>query len=180
MGGSGVGVGVGWSREEFEALGVPFARRGARAAEYVAAMRRVWKDDVASFAGEYVSFAGIRVYPKPARDRRIPVVLGGNSDAALRRAAAWGDGWYGFNLDGVAVARERIAALHALCREAGRDPGELRTAVALTAAEPADVPELARLGVTQLVIVEAPPDDAAAAAAWTAALAARWIGLPAA
>ena len=74
---------------------------------------------------------------------------------------------------------ERIAALHALCREAGRDPAELRTAVALTAAEPADVPELARLGVTQLVVVEVPPEDAAAAEAWTAALAARWIGTPA-
>ena len=49
-----LGVGVGWSREEFEALGVPFARRGARAAEYVAAMRRIWSDDVASFAGEHV------------------------------------------------------------------------------------------------------------------------------
>ena len=88
-------------------------------------------------------------------------------------------GLHGFNLDGVAAARERIAALHALCREAGRDTAELRTAVALTAAEPADVPELARLGVTQLVVVEAPPEDAAAAEAWTAALAARWIGTPA-
>ena len=82
-----LGIGVGWSREEFDALGVPFERRGARADEYLAAMRTVWRDDVASFAGEFVSFSGIRVNPRPVRDRRIPIVVGGNSDAALRRVA---------------------------------------------------------------------------------------------
>src|SRR5581483_7941871 len=94
-----LGVGVGWSREEFDALGVPFARRGARTNEYLEAMRVLWREDVASFDGEFVSFSGVRVNPKPARDRRIPIVIGGNSDAALRRVSAIGDGWYGFNLD---------------------------------------------------------------------------------
>src|SRR3954454_2455115 len=84
-----LGVGVGWSREEFEALGVPFARRGARAEEYVAAMRTLWRDDVASFDGEFTRFDRIRVNPKPVRERRIPIVVGGNSDAALRRVASW-------------------------------------------------------------------------------------------
>ena len=93
-------MGVGWSAEEFAALGVPFARRGRRTAEYVAALRTLWRDDVGSFAGEFVRFDGIRVYPKPVARRRLPVVVGGNSDAALRRVAAIGDGWYGFNVDG--------------------------------------------------------------------------------
>src|SRR6185312_8501207 len=114
-----------------EALGVPFERRAARTAEYVAAMRTLWRDDVASFDGKFVGFDSIRVNPKPLRDRRIPVVVGGNSDAALRRVAAWGDGWYGFNLDGVAEVAERLAHLEARCREVGRDPARLRRAVAL-------------------------------------------------
>jgi alkanesulfonate monooxygenase SsuD/methylene tetrahydromethanopterin reductase-like flavin-dependent oxidoreductase (luciferase family) len=70
--------------------------------------------------GEFVSFSAVRLNPKPARDRRIPFVLGGNSDAALRRAAAWGDGWYGFNLPDVAAVCERVATLQRLCREASR------------------------------------------------------------
>src|SRR5580704_8732587 len=72
-----LGVGIGWSAEEFAALGVEFRRRGARTAEYVAAMRALWADDVASFQGEFVQFSAVRVNPRPVRDRRIPVVLGG-------------------------------------------------------------------------------------------------------
>ena len=169
-----LGVGVGWSREEFAALGVPFARRGERAAEYVAAMRELWREDVASFHGEFVAFDAVRVNPRPVRDRRLPVVLGGNSDAALRRVAAWGDGWYGFNLRGVEAVRERIGVLGQLCREAGRDIGELRLAVALDGGEPADVAALTELGVAELVLVDAPPPDPDAAAQWVAALARRW------
>jgi probable F420-dependent oxidoreductase len=163
-----LGVGVGWSREEFDALGVPFERRGARTAEYVAAMRTLWRDDVASFAGELVSFDAIRVNPKPVRDRRIPVVLGGNSDAALRRAAAWGDGWYGFNLDGIDAVRDRVGMLRALCAEAGRAPAELRVAVALTG--PADRAELEAAGVDELVLVAGPPGDPAHARDWVTGL----------
>ena len=126
-----LGVGVGWSREEFDALAVPFEHRAARTAEYAAAMRTLWRDDIASFSGEFVGFDSIRVNPKPVRSRRIPIVVGGNSDAALRRAAAWGDGWYGFNLDGVAEVRTRITKLDELCAGLNRDRSELRLAVAL-------------------------------------------------
>ncbi|MER7693705.1 LLM class flavin-dependent oxidoreductase [Streptomyces sp. NPDC097610] len=77
---------VGWSAEEFTALGVPFARRGRRTEEYVAAMRTLWAEDPASFAGEFTRFDAIRVNPKPVRGGRLPVVFGGNSDTALRRA----------------------------------------------------------------------------------------------
>ena len=68
-------------------------------------MRTLWRDDIASFQGEFVRFDSVRVNPKPADGRSIPIVLGGNSDAALRRVAAWGDGWYGFNLAGVRKRR---------------------------------------------------------------------------
>lgn len=170
-----LGVGVGWSREEFEALGVPFEHRAARTAEYVAAMRTLWRDDVASFNGRFVGFDSIRVNPKPIRDRRIPVVLGGNSDPALRRVAAWADGWYGFNLDGVAAVRERIDTLEQLCALSGRDRAELRLSVALVSAQVGDVGALAELGVDELVLVEAPPEDPDAATDWVCTLADKWM-----
>lgn len=172
-----LGVGAGWSAEEFEALGVPFARRGARLAEYVAAIRTLWSDDVASFDGEFTRFEAIRVNPRPVRDRRLPIVLGGNSDVALRRAAAVGDGWYGFNLTAAAVA-ERIGALAGECERHGRRPGELQVAVALSDAHPDLLPGLAAAGVDELVVVGAPPATADAAAAWVAGLADHWIARP--
>lgn len=170
-----LGIGVGWSREEFAALGVPFERRGERAAEYVAAMRALWREDIASFDGEFAAFESVRVNPKPVRSRQIPIIVGGNSDAALRRVAAWGDGWYGFNLAGVDAVRERIAVLAELCRDQGRDVRELHLAVALGGGEPGDVPVLTELGVSELVLVEAPPEDPGAAADWVGALSRRWM-----
>ena len=170
-----LGVGIGWSREEFDALGVPFERRGARTAEYVAAMRTLWRDEIASFDGEFVSFDSVRVNPKPFNGKSIPVVCGGNSDAALRRAAAWADGWYGFNLDGVRQVAERIAFLRGMCAELGRDRRDVRVTVALRDLQTRDVPPLADLGVDELVIVDAPPEDARVAAEWVSAVAERWL-----
>jgi probable F420-dependent oxidoreductase len=168
-----LGIGIGWSAEEFAALGIPFARRGQRAAEYIAAMRTLWADDVASFTGEFTRFESIRVNPKPVRGRRIPVVIGGNSDASLGRVAAFGDGWYGFNLPAAAVS-ERIAALAGQCQERGRSLRELTVAVALADGSPDILPELAGIGVTEFVVVAAPPDQPAAATVWVKQLAAQW------
>ncbi|HEY1441202.1 MAG TPA: LLM class F420-dependent oxidoreductase, partial [Mycobacterium sp.] len=170
-----LGVGVGWSREEFAAIGVPFVHRAARTAEYAAAMRTLWRDDVASFEGAFVGFDSIRMNPKPVRDCRIPIVVGGNSDPALRRVAAWGDGWYGFNLAGVDAVRERVGELERLCAESGRDCAELRLAVALNDPSVCDIGPLSELGVDELVLVEAPPDRPEAAAEWVSALAERWL-----
>jgi probable F420-dependent oxidoreductase len=170
-----LGVGIGWSKEEFDALGVPFERRAARTKEYVAAIRTLWRDDIASFDGEFVRFDSVRVNPKPVANRRIPIVIGGNSDAAMRRVVAWGDGWYGFNLDGVRAVAERVAFLNRLCDECGRDPGELRLTVALRDLSVRDVGPLVELGVDELVLVDGPPKDASVAADWVSALADHWI-----
>ncbi len=170
-----LGVGVGWSREEFDALGVPFARRAARTAEYVTAIRTLWRDDVASFSGEFVEFDSVRVNPKPHGDRRISIVVGGNSDAALRRVAEWGDGWYGFNVDGPAAVAEHVATIRAACEARGRDSSELRLAVALRAPQPSDVDELTDLGVDELVLVASPPDDAGGVAQWIDSLVDEWM-----
>jgi probable F420-dependent oxidoreductase len=170
-----LGVGVGWSKEEFAALGVPFERRAARTAEYVAVMRTLWRDDVASFDGTFVSFDSIRVNPKPVRDGHIPIMLGGNSDAALRRVASWGDGWYGFNLDDVSAVRDCLAKLDRFCAQAGRQRAELRLAVALRNPRDSDLGALADLGVDELVLVQTPPAHADAVPDWVAALGDRWI-----
>jgi len=170
-----LGVGVGWSREEFAALGVPFEHRAGRTAEYVAAMRTLWRDDVASFDGKFVGFDSIRVNPKPVRDRRIPIVVGGNSDSALRRVASWGDGWYGFNLAGIDAVRERLGTLQRLCAESGRNRGELRVCVALQSPSVDDLGALAELGVDELVLVESPPERPQVASEWVAELADRWL-----
>jgi probable F420-dependent oxidoreductase len=174
-----LGVGIGWSAEEFAALGVPFAGRGRRTAEYVAAMRTLWADDIASFSGEFTRFEAVRVNPKPVRDRRIPVVIGGNSDASLERVAAFGDGWYGFNLPARTVAG-RIAALAGQCARRGRSLRELSVAVALADGSPGMLPELAGIGVTEFVVVATPPAEPAAATVWVQDLAAQWNVTPAA
>lgn len=170
-----LGVGIGWSREEFDALGVPFARRAARTKEYVAAMRMLWREDVSSFSGEFVHFDSVRVNPQPARNGQVPVVLGGNSDSALQRVAAWGDGWYGFNLDGVADVADRLTHLDAQCQNCGRDRSDLHLAVALRNPQVSDIAALTDLGVDELVIVDGPPDDPSLAAEWMSALADRWL-----
>ncbi len=168
-----LGVGIGWSAEEFAALGVPFTGRGRRTAEYVAAMRTLWADDVASFSGEFTRFESVRVNPKPVRGRRIPVVIGGNGDAALARVAAFGDGWYGFNVPATEVAG-RVAALAEQCERHDRSLRELTVAVALADGEPGMAPELARIDVDELVVVASPPADPAGATAWVQELAVQW------
>ncbi|MBI5340385.1 MAG: LLM class F420-dependent oxidoreductase [Mycolicibacterium rufum] len=170
-----LGIGVGWSREEFDALGVPFARRARRTEEYVAAMRTLWRDDVSTFTGEFVSFDRVRVNPKPVR-RWIPVICGGNSDDALRRVAEWGDGWYGFNLADEEEVAERVSVLRRMCREVGRDFGDLRVSVSLKESSPANLVKLDDIGVDELVLVAGPPYDPIAAELWVDQLARQYAG----
>jgi probable F420-dependent oxidoreductase len=170
-----LGVGLGWSREEFAALGIPFARRGERAEHYVQAIRKLWREDPASFESDEVRFEDVRMQPKPANGQGIPIVLGGNSDSALRRVAAWADGWYGFNLDTVARVEERLKFLQRACRGAGRDVDELHCSVALRDPNPGDLDSLSELGVDQLVVVDSPPAGPQQATDWVKALADRWL-----
>jgi probable F420-dependent oxidoreductase len=169
-----LGVGVGWSAEEFAALGVPFAGRGRRAEEYLAAMRTLWTEDPASFTGEFTRFDAIRVNPKPLRGGRLPVVVGGNSDAALRRAVTLADGWYGFNVPAAEVPM-RVAVLADECARHGRAFDQLMVAVALSDGTPEHVPALVAAGVNEVVVVGAPPPSPDAAATWVAELAETWI-----
>jgi probable F420-dependent oxidoreductase len=122
------GVGVGWLREEFEALAMPFAQRGARTDEYLEVMRTLWTDEVSSFEGEHYTLPACRMYPKPVQRPHPPIHVGGESAAAMRRAARHGDGWYSFNrlpdeLDGP------LERLDAMLAEEGRTRSDLQLTV---------------------------------------------------
>jgi probable F420-dependent oxidoreductase len=107
-----VGVGVGYVPGEYEAIGVPFGTRGRRADDYIDAMRTLWDDDEPQFSGEFAALSGVQSRPQPA-SLRLPVYASGMSTAALRRAVARADGWYGFfqDLDSTKRALDELARL---------------------------------------------------------------------
>jgi probable F420-dependent oxidoreductase len=118
-----LGLGIGWQREEYAAVGAAFSERGARLEECIGAMRALWGEQPASFGGRFVSFDRVYCRPTPAAGR-IPIVLGGHSDAAVRRAARLADGWFPFTVgpDDFATC---VALLRATAEDAGRDPAEV-------------------------------------------------------
>ena len=93
-----LGVASGYLTQEFAALGIPFRERGARTDESIDALRAMWTMEAPSFEGRFVSFSGIDAQPRPVQKPAPPIVIGGHSPAACRRAVARGDGWYGFSL----------------------------------------------------------------------------------
>jgi probable F420-dependent oxidoreductase len=97
-----LGMGIGWSAEEYAALGAPFSRRGERLEEIIELFRTAWTDDPATHDGRYYPFQDIRLLPKPAHT--IPIWLGGASDAAIERATRLGDGYHGIGLEPDAAA----------------------------------------------------------------------------
>jgi probable F420-dependent oxidoreductase len=107
------GIGVGWQREEFEALNVPWGDRGRRTDEYIALMRRLWCDTESSFEGEFWSLAPSRAFPKPAQQPYPPIHVGGETDVALRRVVRLGAEWLPFNVSPALLAqrRQRLAEL---------------------------------------------------------------------
>ncbi len=115
-----LGIGIGWSDEEFAALGVPWPQRGKRTDEYVAAMREAWTNDRAAFKGEFVEFENAVLRPAPLNGT-VPIIVGGDSPAAMRRAATIGDGWYGW-WAGVEL-EPHIAKMRAMLEKHGRTHG---------------------------------------------------------
>ncbi|MBV1691634.1 LLM class F420-dependent oxidoreductase [Novosphingobium sp. G106] len=120
-----LGIGAGWAKEDFDAMGVDFRTRGRRTDEMVAAMRRLWEADAASFEGEFFAFNAAYCYPKPVRPGGIPILIGGESKPAMRRVARSGNGWLPYNLP-VEDAPRVIGELKAMTRAEGRDPDALR------------------------------------------------------
>lgn len=146
-----LGCGVGWLREEFDALGVPFERRGARTDEYVEVLRTLWTDDHAAHDGEFASFSGISVNPKPANGT-VPIHIGGHTEAAARRAGRIGDGFF----PGKGDVRQLIGIVREAAEEAGRDPDSIEVTYGSAEVFGSDpvgaVQELADAGVDRVVV----------------------------
>jgi probable F420-dependent oxidoreductase len=148
-----LGLGVGWLKEEFDALGIPWQRRGARNDEYIAAMRALWSGPHAEFHGEFVDFDPATCSPRPVNGS-IPVIVGGDSDAAIQRAVRIADGYFPGEGDS-----ERLAGLLDRLRQAAekanRDPAsiEINTIFGAQMADPeAGVEQLAALGVDRIMV----------------------------
>lgn len=114
-----LGVGIGWLREEFQALGVPFEKRGARFDDYMEAMQKVWSGDVVEHDSEFISWHGFKSYPIPG-NKKVPVVIGGDKGKAYKRIAKYADGWFAPVADPAQLAAP-LAAIRAEFAAIGRN-----------------------------------------------------------
>jgi len=145
-----LGIGVGWMREEFDVIGASFDDRGVRTDEYVAVMRALWAQQKASFKGDFFSFNNVHCLPQPAKGT-VPIVVGGHSRAAARRAGRIGDGFF--------PARELPEDLISLARETaesvGRNPDELEITVSYPPSDDG-LKSLSALGVDRVLVPVSP------------------------
>ncbi len=141
-----LGIGVGWLEEEFNAIGVPFGDRGRRTDEYIATMQELWATDQSSFDGEFTQFTAVNSQPKPVGGA-VPIIVGGHSKAAARRAGRLGHGFFPAR----GASPELIDLVRGTAEEHGRDPDSIE----ITASLPDDlgeIPELAARGVGRLLV----------------------------
>ena len=149
-----VGIGVGYVEPELRALGVSLADRGARTDEYLAAMRTLWTEPAPSFEGRFVSFDGVFQRPQPVQRPHPPIVVGGHSPAAQRRAVTSANGWYGVYLD-VEQTAEALAGLRNVAAGCDRPASLGELEITITPPGPIDFDAARRyadLGVRRLVI----------------------------
>jgi len=147
------GIGAGYLQAEFEALGAPFEDRGERTDEYIEVIRALWTQEAPRFEGRFVSFGDIDAQPRPVQEPHPPIVVGGMSPPALRRAVRQGNGWYGFALDVDATAT-CVAGLRAAQQQVERPPELGPLEISVTPSVPLDADALRRfedLGVERLV-----------------------------
>jgi probable F420-dependent oxidoreductase len=148
-----LGLGVGWLKEEFEALGVPWERRGARNDEYIAAMRAVWAESHAEFHGEFVDFEPVTCSPKPVNGN-IPILVGGDTNVAINRAVKLAEGYFPGEGD-IDRLRALIGRVRAACEAADRDPDslEINAMFGMQMADPeAGVEQMREAGVGRMMI----------------------------
>ena len=146
-----LGVGIGWLREEFEALGVPFEKRGARFDDYVTAMRKVWSGEVVEHTSEFVNWTGFKSYPIP-KQKPLPVIIGGIKGKIHERIAKVGDGWYAPTTD-ISEIKDHLAILKTKCDDIGRDFSEIEITCMWPGSGGKDAVEaLADAGVHRLVV----------------------------
>jgi probable F420-dependent oxidoreductase len=163
-----VGIGVGWAEAEYEALGVSFHERGARADEYLAVMRAIWSEGRPAYHGRYISFQDVQAYPHPVQQPTPPIVVGGRAPAVIRRTVEQANGWYGFALD----LEETAGVLAQLREAAGRyhrpaSLGELEISIApRVPLDKETAHRFAELGVHRLILIPPLGKDASALEQW--------------
>ncbi len=125
-----LGIGAGYLEPEFRAVGVPLADRGTRTDEYLAAIEAIWTMEQPAYHGRYVDFAGVQAYPHPVQHPHPPIIVGGHSAGAYRRAVTMAGGWYGWGQDPAAAA-QAVQELRAAEARYDRTPelGELEISV---------------------------------------------------
>ena len=145
------GIGVGWLEEEFQALGIPFAERAARTAEMVRALRSLWKDEAEPFAGKFYRWGKLESHPKPVQKPGVPIVVGGHTELAARRAARYGDGFF----PGVADDQKLVWLLGVMrdeCAKLGRDPASIEVTSGRATPDADGVKRLRDLGVSRFMV----------------------------
>jgi probable F420-dependent oxidoreductase len=153
------GIGVGWSEHEYEVLGLPYNDRGKRADEYLQAIKVIWGEDKPVYHGRFVSFDSLQAYPHPVQQPHPPIVVGGNSPGAYRRAVEQGNGWYGYGLD-LEETRRSVAGLREAAKGHPRPAalGELEITVAPhVPVDGATAQQFSELGVHRLIL--SPPQS---------------------
>jgi probable F420-dependent oxidoreductase len=126
-----LGVGVGWSTQEYEAFGVPFGRRGARTDEYIRVLKLLWQSpEFPGFDGEFVTIPRLRLFPSPAQQPHPPILIGGNSQASVARIVAGANGWVGLHLE-ISEVREFVDSVASAMAAAGRSMGDISLKVGM-------------------------------------------------
>ena len=146
-----LGVGIGWLREEFEALGVPFEHRGARFDDYVAGMRKIWSGEVVEHESDFISWKGFKSYPLPIQNP-FPVVMGGVKGKIFKRTAQLGNGWFA-PTGNPAELKGHMENLKIECDAIGRDLSEIEITCMWSGVGSEDfLGELAAVGVSRVVV----------------------------
>ena len=120
-----LGIGTGWQKSEYEALGESFSNRGRRMDEAIQILRAYWRDEHVNFNGEFYKLDEMAMEPKPPQGANIPIWIGGTKAPALRRVAQYGDGWMAMNAPGDAPLEDRIAQLRRYAEAFERDPATI-------------------------------------------------------
>ena len=155
------GIGSGYLKSEFDALGVEFSERGPRTDEYIDAMREIWSAEAPSYSGKFVSYEGIQSRPLPAQKGGPEIVIGGASKAAFRRAVTKCSGWYGFAMNHE-TAVDAIAGLREAAEKYERpaELGDLEISITpLGRTSPADVEKWTEMGVSRLIFLQPGQDQ---------------------
>jgi probable F420-dependent oxidoreductase len=146
-----LGIGVGWLEEEFQALGIPFAERAARTAEAVRALRSLWKDEAEPFAGRFYRWGTLESHPKPVQKPGVPIVVGGHTEMAARRAARYGDGFFPGVADDEKL-RWLLGVMREECARIGRRAETIEVTAGRAVPDLDGVKRLEDLGVSRVAV----------------------------